>query len=42
MAAGRARAEVAARLAVLPHRAVRLNHDIPASVAVLSEVADTI
>lgn len=37
-----ARAEVASRLAVLPHRAVRLSHDIPASVALLSKVADTI
>lgn len=37
-----ARAEVASRLAELPHRAVLLSHDIPASVAVLSKVADAI
>ena len=37
-----ARTEVASRLAVLPHRAVRLSHDIPASAAVLSKVADAI
>ncbi|MEV5677091.1 hypothetical protein [Streptomyces sp. NPDC052179] len=37
-----ARAEIAARLAELPHRAVRLSHDVPASAAVLSKVADTI
>ncbi|MFJ3696893.1 hypothetical protein ACIPW9_22555 [Streptomyces sp. NPDC090052] len=37
-----ARAEVAARLAELPHRAVRLSHDIPGSAALLSKVADTI
>ncbi|MBO0917975.1 hypothetical protein J1C73_27800, partial [Streptomyces laculatispora] len=36
-----AREEVAARLAELPHRAVRLSHDIPASAAVLSKLADT-
>ncbi|MCF3960589.1 hypothetical protein [Streptomyces fuscigenes] len=37
-----ARAEVAARLAVLPHRAVRLSHDVPASAAVLGKVAAAI
>lgn len=37
-----ARAEVASRLAVLPHRAVRLSHDIPASVALLEKVVTTI
>ncbi|WNI31515.1 hypothetical protein [Streptomyces sp. ITFR-6] len=37
-----ARAEVAARLAELPHRAVRLSHDITASAAVLWKVADAI
>ncbi|RDG38045.1 phosphoenolpyruvate carboxykinase (ATP) [Streptomyces corynorhini] len=37
-----ARAEVAARLAELPHRAVRLSHDVPASAAVLTKVADTL
>lgn len=37
-----ARTEVAARLAQLPHRAVRLSHDIPASAAVLAKVADAI
>ena len=37
-----ARAEVAARLAELPHRAVRLSHDVPASAAVLVKVADAI
>ncbi|WP_098010407.1 hypothetical protein [Streptomyces sp. sk226] len=37
-----ARTEVASRLAVLPHRAVRLSHDVPASTAVLGKVADTI
>lgn len=37
-----ARAEVAARLAGLPHRAVRLNHDVPASTEVLTRVADAI
>lgn len=37
-----ARAEVASRLAVLPHRAVRLSHDIPASAALLEKVANTI
>ncbi|MFJ3825277.1 hypothetical protein [Streptomyces nodosus] len=37
-----ARAEVAARLAELPHRAVRLSHDIPASAAVLCKAADAI
>lgn len=36
------RAEVAARLTELPHRAVRLNHDSPASAAVLVKVADAI
>ncbi|MEW2494018.1 hypothetical protein AB0942_10765 [Streptomyces nodosus] len=35
-----ARAEVAARLAELPRRAVRLSHDIPASAAVLCKAAD--
>ncbi|MFC9426729.1 hypothetical protein [Streptomyces sp. NPDC056987] len=37
-----ARAEVAARLAALPHHAVRLSHDIPASAALLSKVANTV
>lgn len=37
-----ARAEVVSRLAELPHRAVRLSHDIPASAAVLCKVADSI
>ncbi|WP_326694752.1 hypothetical protein [Streptomyces sp. NBC_01766] len=37
-----ARAEVASRLAMLPHRAVRLNHDIPASAALLSKVTDAV
>lgn len=37
-----ARVEVAARLAELPHRAVRLSHDVPASAAVLCKVADAI
>jgi hypothetical protein len=37
-----ARDEVAARLAQLPHRAVRLSHDIPARAALLSKVADTL
>ncbi|MFE4537504.1 hypothetical protein ACFRKB_20850 [Streptomyces scopuliridis] len=37
-----ARAEVAARLAQLPHRAVQLSHDIPASAALLDKVANTI
>ncbi|MFD9422327.1 MULTISPECIES: hypothetical protein [unclassified Streptomyces] len=37
-----ARAEVADRLAALPHRAVRLSHDVPASAAVLGKVAATI
>ncbi|MEU9201934.1 hypothetical protein [Streptomyces sp. NPDC048332] len=37
-----ARAEVAARLAELPHRAVRLNHDVPASSAVLCKVVDAL
>ncbi|WNI20306.1 hypothetical protein [Actinacidiphila sp. ITFR-21] len=37
-----ARAEVAARLAVLPHRSVLLSHDVPASAAVLTKVADSI
>ncbi|MGW1817336.1 hypothetical protein ACWCQM_27660 [Streptomyces sp. NPDC002125] len=37
-----ARTEVAARLAELPHHAVRLSHDIPASAAVLCKVADAI
>ncbi|MFJ8862090.1 hypothetical protein ACIRD8_27115 [Streptomyces sp. NPDC102451] len=35
-----ARAEVASRLAELPHHAVRLSHDVPASAALLSKVAD--
>ncbi|MCI3223818.1 hypothetical protein [Streptomyces sp. NP-1717] len=35
------RTEVALRLAGLPHHAVRLNHDIPASAALLSKIADT-
>ncbi|MFF1420725.1 hypothetical protein [Streptomyces sp. NPDC058280] len=29
------------RLAALPHRAVRLSHDIPAGAALLGKVADT-
>ncbi|MET9809170.1 hypothetical protein [Streptomyces halstedii] len=37
-----ARAEVAARLAELPHRAVQLSHDVRASAAVLTKVADTL
>ncbi|MEU4180755.1 hypothetical protein [Streptomyces sp. NPDC026589] len=37
-----ARAEVASRLATLPHRAVRLSHDVPASAAVLGKLAATI
>ncbi|MFD3483675.1 hypothetical protein [Streptomyces sp. NPDC058665] len=37
-----ARAAVAARLAELPHRTVRPSHDIPASAAVLTKVADAI
>ena len=37
-----ARAAVASRLAELPHRAVRLSHDIPASAAVLDKVANTV
>ncbi|WP_319683420.1 hypothetical protein [Streptomyces sp. AK02-01A] len=37
-----ARAEVAARLAMLPHRAVRLSHDVPAGAALLGAVADTV
>ncbi|MGW0854085.1 hypothetical protein [Streptomyces sp. NPDC002690] len=37
-----ARAEVASRLAVLPHHAVRLSHDTQASAAVLGELADSI
>ncbi|WP_326734869.1 hypothetical protein [Streptomyces sp. NBC_01022] len=37
-----ARAEVASRLAVLPHRAVRLSHDIQASAALMEKVADAI
>jgi len=37
-----ARAEVAARHAELPHRAVRLSHDVPASAALLSKVTDTL
>ncbi|MFF5563960.1 hypothetical protein ACFY7Z_17940 [Streptomyces sp. NPDC012623] len=37
-----ARAEVASRLATLPHRAVRLNHDIPASAVLLDKVADAV
>ncbi|MFE3830846.1 hypothetical protein [Streptomyces sp. NPDC059092] len=37
-----ARAEVAAPLAELPHRAVRLSHDVPASAALLDKVAHTI
>ncbi|MEW2128691.1 hypothetical protein AB0891_33890 [Streptomyces sp. NPDC007259] len=37
-----ARAEIASRLAELPHRAVRLNHNTPASAAVLAKVADAI
>ncbi|MFD7516947.1 hypothetical protein ACFV85_19355 [Streptomyces niveus] len=35
------RTEVALRLAALPHHAIRLNHDIPASAAQLAKVADT-
>ncbi|MET9557192.1 hypothetical protein [Streptomyces sp. NPDC006645] len=35
------RTEVVMRLAALPHHAVRLNHDIPASTAVLGKIADT-
>ncbi|WEH33821.1 hypothetical protein PZB75_10835 [Streptomyces sp. AM 4-1-1] len=37
-----ARTEVASRLAELPHRAVRLSHDIPASAALLGKVAGAI
>ncbi|MGC5343785.1 hypothetical protein [Streptomyces sp. DT171] len=37
-----ARTEVASRLAELPHRAVRLSHDIPASAALLDKVAGAI
>ncbi|MFD5788545.1 hypothetical protein ACFWH1_18225 [Streptomyces sp. NPDC127037] len=37
-----ARSEVAARLAELPHRAIRLSHDIPASIALLDKVANAI
>ncbi|MEV7866997.1 hypothetical protein AB0P17_13005 [Streptomyces sp. NPDC088124] len=37
-----ARAEVASRLAALPHRAVRLSHDVPAGAAVLCKVAETV
>ncbi|MFD5558582.1 hypothetical protein ACFWIA_32715, partial [Streptomyces sp. NPDC127068] len=37
-----ARAEVAARLARLPHRAVRLSHDVPANTALLTKVAASI
>lgn len=37
-----ARTEVAARLARLPHRGVRLNHDVLACAAVLTKVADTL
>ncbi|MFE7482454.1 hypothetical protein [Streptomyces sp. NPDC057552] len=37
-----ARKEVAARLSALPHRAVRLSHDVPASVAVLRKVAEAL
>lgn len=37
-----ARDEVSARLAVLPHRTVRLTHDVPASVAALRKVAEAI
>ncbi|MYR75916.1 MULTISPECIES: hypothetical protein [unclassified Streptomyces] len=37
-----ARAEVAARLAELPHRVVRLSHDVRASAAVLTKVADAL
>ncbi|MFG2722803.1 hypothetical protein ACGFW5_31570 [Streptomyces sp. NPDC048416] len=33
---------VGTRLAALPHRAVRLTHDIPASTAVLAKVTDSI
>ncbi|MFC9746849.1 phosphoenolpyruvate carboxykinase (ATP) [Streptomyces niveus] len=35
------RTEVAMRLAALPHHAIRLNHDIPASAALLGKIADT-
>lgn len=34
--------EVSARLAVLPHRTVRLSHDVPASLAALRTVAEAI
>jgi hypothetical protein len=37
-----ARTEVAARLARLPHRGVRLNHDVLACAAVLTKVAETL
>ncbi|MFF2026823.1 hypothetical protein ACFVW2_34190 [Streptomyces sp. NPDC058171] len=37
-----ARAEVAARLAQLPHRAVRLSHDVPANIALLTKVVASI
>ncbi|MFJ9187676.1 hypothetical protein ACIRQO_32005 [Streptomyces anulatus] len=37
-----ARAEVTSRLAALPHRAVRLNHDVPASTDVLGKIVATI
>ncbi|MFJ2811885.1 MULTISPECIES: hypothetical protein [unclassified Streptomyces] len=37
-----ARAEVAARLAELPHRTIRLSHDIPASTALLQKATHTI
>ncbi|MFD8135900.1 hypothetical protein ACFV2V_02220 [Streptomyces sp. NPDC059698] len=37
-----ARDEVTARLAKLPHLRVRLNHDVPASVAALRKAAETI
>ncbi|MFI6701631.1 hypothetical protein ACIBJC_22155 [Streptomyces sp. NPDC050509] len=37
-----ARAEVVSRLAALPHRAVRLSHDVSADAAVLGKVANTV
>ncbi|OON77012.1 hypothetical protein [Streptomyces tsukubensis] len=37
-----ARAEVATRLAELPHRAVRLSHDVTASAALLKKIANTV
>ncbi|MFD7550682.1 hypothetical protein [Streptomyces sp. NPDC059816] len=37
-----ARVEVAARLAQLPHRALRLSHDVPANTALLTKVVASI